>query len=33
MTKIEQKEVVKKFVAYWKNKGYEKRESQKFWLQ
>ena len=24
---------VKEFVEYWKDKGYEKGESQKFWLQ
>ncbi len=29
----EQQKRAKKFVEYWKDKGYEKGESQKFWLQ
>ena len=33
MTNIEQIERVKKFVEYWKDKGYEKGESQKFWIE
>ena len=28
----EQKKVVTNFFVYWKNKGYEKGESQSFWL-
>lgn len=32
MTNREQIEVAKKFSEYWKDKGYEKGESQKFWL-
>ena len=28
----EQKKAAKKFVEYWKDKGYEKGESQPFWL-
>jgi len=30
---IEMKKAAKEFAAYWKNKGYEKGESQKFWLE
>ena len=33
MTDIKQRTVIKEFVEYWKDKGYEKGESQKFWLQ
>ena len=32
MTEKEQKKAAKKFSAYWKDKGYEKGESQAFWL-
>ena len=32
MTEIEQKKAAKKFVENWAGKGYEKGESQKFWL-
>jgi len=32
MTEKEQKAAAKAFVAFWKDKGYEKGESQKFWL-
>ncbi|MBP5211778.1 MAG: SAM-dependent DNA methyltransferase, partial [Pyramidobacter sp.] len=32
MTPNEQKKAAKKFVEYWKDKGYEKGESQPFWL-
>ena len=32
MTNKNQIEEVKQFVEYWKDKGYEKGESQKFWL-
>ena len=32
MTQIEQKNASKKFVENWNGKGYEKGESQKFWL-
>ena len=32
MHATEQKRAVKKFVEYWKDKGYEKGESQKFWM-
>lgn len=31
MTILEQKKVAKEFAEYWKNKGYEKGESQSFW--
>ena len=27
-----QRKAAKEFAAYWKDKGYEKGESQKFWL-
>ena len=27
-----QKKVIKEFVKYWQDKGYEKGESQSFWL-
>ena len=33
MTEKEQKQKAKQFAEQWKNKGYEKGESQKFWLQ
>lgn len=32
MTQTEQAKSAKKFSEDWKNKGYEKGESQKFWL-
>ena len=32
MTQTEQSKAAKKFSEDWKNKGYEKGESQKFWL-
>ena len=32
MTSSEQKRAAKKFVEYWRGKGYEKGESQPFWL-
>ena len=32
MTNIEQIEEIKQFVEFWQGKGYEKGESQKFWL-
>lgn len=32
MTATEQKNAAKKFSEYWKDKGYEKGESQKFWI-
>ena len=32
MTQIEQQKAAKKFAEDWKDKGYEKGESQKFWL-
>lgn len=32
MVEIEQKNKIEEFVKYWKDKGYEKGESQKFWL-
>ena len=32
MTETEKKIAAKEFVEYWKDKGYEKGESQKFWL-
>lgn len=31
MTEFEQKKAARDFVEYWKNKGYEKGESQSFW--
>lgn len=33
MTEKEQKKAAKEFAAYWKDKGYEKGESQKFWIE
>ncbi len=32
MTDAEQRSAAKKFAADWKDKGYEKGESQPFWL-
>jgi len=32
MTTVEQRKAAKHFADYWKGKGYEKGESQKFWL-
>ena len=32
MTDAQQKKAAKEFANYWKDKGYEKGESQKFWL-
>lgn len=32
MTDIQQKTAVRKFAVYWKDKGYEKGQSQTFWL-
>ena len=32
MTAAQQQQAAKKFAAYWKGKGYEKGESQSFWL-
>lgn len=32
MTDAQQKKAAKEFSAYWKDKGYEKGESQKFWI-
>lgn len=32
MNDIQQKEAAKQFAAYWKSKGYEKGESQPFWI-
>ncbi len=32
MTQTEQKNAAKKFADYWKERGYEKGESQKFWI-
>ena len=33
MTDNEQSQKAKKFAEYWKNKGYEKGQSQQFWIQ
>ena len=33
MTDKEQKKAAKEFAEYWKDKGYEKGESQPFWLE
>ena len=33
MTEKEQKQAAKKFAEFWKDKGYEKGQSQTFWLQ
>ena len=32
MTYAQQRQATKEFAAYWKDKGYEKGESQAFWL-
>ena len=32
MTDAQQKKAAKEFVKYWEGKGYEKGESQKFWI-
>jgi len=32
MTDVQQRTAAAKFAEYWKDKGYEKGESQKFWL-
>ena len=32
MTDVQQRAAAKHFAEYWKGKGYEKGESQKFWL-
>lgn len=32
MTEKDQKKAAQAFAAYWKDKGYEKGESQKFWI-
>ena len=32
MTDTERRKKAKEFVEYWQNKGYEKGESQTFWL-
>ena len=32
MTDIQQREAAKQFASYWKERGYEKGESQSFWL-
>ena len=32
MTETQQKAAAKKFAAHWKDKGYEKGQSQTFWL-
>ncbi len=32
MTDLEQRKVAKEFAERWKDKGYEKGESQKFWI-
>lgn len=33
MTEKEQKQAAKQFAEFWKDKGYEKGQSQTFWLQ
>ncbi len=33
MSDIKHKNAIKKFIEFWTNRGYEKGESQKFWLQ
>ena len=33
MTSTKQRSEIKDFIEYWKDKGYEKGESQKFWIQ
>lgn len=32
MNDTQQKSAAKKFAEYWKDKGYKKGESQKFWI-
>ena len=32
MNEVQQRAAAKHFAEYWKGKGYEKGESQKFWL-
>ena len=32
MSEVKQREAINDFVEFWKDKGYEKGESQKFWL-
>lgn len=32
MTELKHRSAIKEFVEYWKDKGYEKGESQKFWI-
>ena len=32
MTEAQQRQAAKHFAEYWQGKGYEKGESQKFWL-
>ena len=32
MTTAQQQQAARNFAAYWKDKGYEKGESQPFWL-
>ena len=33
MTQFEQEQAAKKFIEIWKDKGNEKSEAQKFWIQ
>ena len=33
MNDKEQSQKAKEFAKYWKNKGYEKGQSQQFWIQ
>lgn len=33
MDKVIQRKAAKEFAEYWKDKGYEKGDSQRFWLQ
>lgn len=33
MTEKEQKQAAKQFAKFWEGKGYEKGQSQTFWLQ
>lgn len=33
MNNVEQRKAVKSFSEYWNGKGYEKGDSQRFWLQ
>lgn len=32
MTDVQQRAAAKKFAAYWKNRGDEKQETQRFWI-